>query len=362
MNIIINNNRLLSALRSLERVVSKNISLPILNTILIKTDKNRVRLSATNLEIGVNYILGAKVNKEGEIAVPAKVFSDFISNVIDEKIEISSEKNIISISSEHYKTKILSMDPKDFPIIPKIDSKNKTKINTDDFRNSLLSVIDSTALSETRPELSGVFVKIAKNKAEFAATDSFRLSEKIIPVTSEFEKSFIIPRNTAIEIIRIIEGMEGYIDLITSDNQIFIAGEDFDFISRLIEGRYPDYKRVIPDKFISIARVKKSDLEKNTKMAGIFSSSISDIRLLVKKNEMELNAKNSDKGEINAKLACDLKNQPFEISVNYHYLIDGLRVTQSENAIIEFTGNGSPLVIRGEENKDQVYVIMPLRS
>lgn len=362
MEIITNQKKFLTALRAVERVVSKNISLPILNAVLLKAEKNQLKLSATNLEIGINYWVGAKTDKEGEVAVPARIFSDFVSNITDEKMGISSDKNILSISSEHYKTKILGMDTKDFPIIPKVQKDQKIKVSPGDLRAALVSVIDSTALSETRPELSGVFVSIGKNKAEFAATDSFRLAEKVIGVSSDFHKSFIIPRNTGMEIIRISESVEGDLTLAVSDNQLFVGGDEFELVSRLIDGRYPDYKRVIPDKFISLAKVGKRELEKNTRMAGIFTSSISDIKLSVGKGEMEILAKNSDKGEINATLACELKNQPFDVSVNYHYLLDGLKVTPTDSVILEFTGNGSPLVLRGENVKDQVYVIMPLRS
>lgn len=362
MQIITNHKKFLTALRIVERVVSKNISLPILNSVLLKAEKNQLKLLATNLEIGIKCWVGAKTDKEGEIAVPARVFSDFVSNISDEKIGISSDKNILSISSEHYKTKILGMDTKDFPIIPKFQKDQSIKINPVDLRAALISVIDSAAMSETRPELSGVFVNISKNKVEFAATDSFRLAEKIIGISSDFNKSFIIPRNTVMEIIRIAESMEGDLTLAVSDNQLFIGGEEFELVSRLIDGRYPDYKRVIPDKFISLAKVDKKELEKNTRMAGIFTSSILDIKLSVGKGEMEILAKNSDRGEINATLACDLKNQPFDVSVNYHYLLDGLKVMPTDSVVLEFTGDGSPLVIRGENIKDQVYVIMPLRS
>ncbi|MEX1064092.1 MAG: DNA polymerase III subunit beta [Candidatus Paceibacterota bacterium] len=362
MNIIINQKRFLTALRVVEKVVSKNTSLPILNTVLLKTDNGSLKLSATNLEIGINYWIGAKVEKDGEVAVPAKIFSDFISNISDEKIKVTSNKNVVSINSEHYKTQILGMDTKDFPIIPKIKKDNSFKINTQVLKNSLANVLDSTSLSETRPELSGVYVNALSNKIEFAATDSFRLSEKLIPLKEGISKSFIIPRNTVIEIIRTVENMDEDINISVSENQIFVHGQDFELISRLIDGRYPEYKKVIPDKFISLVRLEKSEFEKNIRMASVFSSSISDIKLKVSKDTMEISAKNSDRGEITSHMSCDLKSSPFEILVNYHYLLDGLKTIPTGNVIMEFTGDGSPLVIKPEEKKDQTYVIMPLRN
>ncbi len=362
MNIIINQKKLLTALRIVERMVSKSISLPVLGTILLKTDDGRLRLSATNLEVGINYWIGAKINESGEIAVPAHIFSDFISNVADEKVTITANKNVLAINSEHYKTQILGMEPKDFPIIPKVKKEATFKIDSQLLRTSLISVLDSASISEARPELSGVYVSASENRAEFAATDSFRLSEKITSLKDGASKTFIIPRNTAAEIARILENLNEEIVFAVSENQIFMYNNDFEFISRLVDGRYPEYKKVIPDRFLSLVMVSKSDLEKNVRMASIFSSSILDIRLKAAKDIMEISAKNSDRGEIVSRVACELKNKPFEISVNYHYLLDGLKIIPTENVILEFTGEGSPLVLKGENRKDQTYVIMPLKN
>jgi DNA polymerase-3 subunit beta len=314
------------------------------------------------LEVGINYWIGAKVGEGGEVAVPAHIFSDFINNVSDEKITITTNKNVLAINSEHYKTQILGMESKDFPIIPKIKKEATFEIDSQMFRSSLISVLDSASISEARPELSGIHVGISESSAEFAATDSFRLSEKIMPLKDGVNKTFIIPRNTAVELVKILENLNEEIVFAVSENQIFMYNNDFEFISRLIDGHYPEYKKVIPDRFLSLVRVSKSELEKNVRMASIFSSSILDVRLKVAKDAMEISAKNSDRGEIVSRVACDLKNRPFEISVNYHYLLDGLKIIPTENVILEFTGEGSPLVLKGENKKDQTYVIMPLKS
>jgi DNA polymerase-3 subunit beta len=227
---------------------------------------------------------------------------------------------------------------------------------------SLVSVLDSASFSETRPELGGIYVNVLNDRAEFAATDSFRLSEKITPLKDGINKAVIIPRNTAIEIVRILENLDKEVTLAVSENQIFMYDGDFELVSRLIDGHYPEYKRVIPDKFLALARINKSEFERNVRMASIFSSSISDVKLKAAKDSMEISARNSDRGEIVSCVACELKNKPFEISVNYHYLLDGLQITPTENVILEFAGEGSPLVLKGENQKDQTYVIMPLRS
>lgn len=363
MNIIINHQNLNSALRVVEKIVSKNVSLPILNTILLKTENNRLKISATNLEMGIKYWINSKVNKDGEIAVPIRIFSDFINNINDEKINLISDKNIILINSGHYKTQILGLDTKEFPILPKIRNQQEVKIPSKSFRNALLSVLDAVSLSETRPEIAGVFVNIKKDRMELAATDSFRLAEKILPIKSDFEKSIIIPRNTVLELIRICDTVDQELSVsISGDNQFFVLGDDYEFISRLIDGHFPEYKRVIPEKFIFSISVNRGDFERGIRMASVFSSNIFDVKLRVMGGLIQIKAQNSDKGEILADIPCSSKDGSFEISINYHYLLDGLKSIPSDNLVIQYTGDGSPLVLKGEGLKDQTYVIMPLRN
>lgn len=364
MKITVSQKNLKKALGIVEKVVAKNNSLPILNNILLKLENGRLRLSATNLEVGVNYIIGAKIEEVGQIAVPARIISDFISNIGDENITLSTGKNnVLSINSEHYKTQILGFDAKDFPIIPNIKNKPLAVIPVKVLKNSLVAVLDSVALSEARPELSGIFVNFHNDKIVFASTDSFRLTEKQVEFKNSSNNSFIIPRNTVLELVRVLGDLDGEVVVNLSDNQISFSSSDFEMVSRLVDGNYPDYKKVIPDKFVSKVLINKSELEKNIRLAGLFSSNISDIKISCTADKTGITAKNSDKGEIETKVASNLKNQPFEISLNYHYLLDGLKILDTEDVVIEYTGQGSPLVLKPSNNRnDLVYIIMPLRN
>ncbi len=363
MKITVNQKNLKKALSLVEKVVSRNTSLPILNNILLKTENGRLKVSATNLEIGINYIIGAKIDEVGQIAVPARIISDFIGNIMDDKVLLTTKNNILNINSERYKTQILGFDAKDFPIIPKIKSKPLAVIPTKLLRNSLITVLDSVAVSETRPELAGVFLDFNNDKIVFAATDSFRLTEKIVDFKNVQKQFFIIPRNTVVELIRIAGELEGDLCFNASDNQVSFSTDDFEMVSRVVDGSYPDYKKVIPEKTISRVLVKKEDLEKTVRIAGLFSTNISDIKINCSESKMAVLAKNSDKGEIETLMDASLKNQPFEVSLNFHYLLDGLKILDTEKVVIEFTGQGSPLVLRpNDDRKDVVYLIMPLRS
>ncbi len=363
MKITVNQKNFKKALNIVEKVVSRNTSLPILSNILLKTENGRLKVSATNLEIGVNYIIGAKIEEVGQIAIPARIFSDFVGNIIDDKVSLATKNNILSINSERYKTQILGFDAKDFPIIPKIKSKPLAVIPVKLIKNSLMTVLDSIAVSETRPELAGVFMGFNNDKIVFAATDSFRLTEKSVDFKNIQKQSFIIPRNTVVELIRIAGELEGDLSFNTSDNQVSFYSDDFEMVSRVVDGNYPDYKKIIPEKCISRVLVNKNELDKTIRIAGLFSTNISDIKVNCLEGKMAVLAKNSDKGEIETLIDASLKNQPFEVSLNFHYLLDGLKILDTEKVIIEFTGQGSPLVIRpNDDKKDVVYLIMPLRS
>lgn len=363
MQLSINQKNLQSALRTVERVVAKNISLPILGMVLLKTEHGQLRITATNLELGIHYWVSARIDQAGEVAVPARIFTEFISQIHDEKLTIQTEQQVVLVSSDHYQGRILGLETKEFPLIPKIPKTTEITITGQQLSASLAAVLDAVATSEARPELAGVFLRLMAGRAEFAATDSFRLAEKIISLKNEIKQTVIIPRLTALELLRLSEEYGNQIfNLVLTDNQLFVRGENFEFVSRVVDGHYPEYKRVIPEKIISLARIKRTELEHSVKLASIFSSSISDIKLQASDGQLQIEAKNSDRGELNTKISCALKNEPFTIAVNFRYLLDGLRSLPGDNIILQYTGDGSPLVLRAEEDKDQLYLIMPLRN
>lgn len=362
MKITTNLKNLSKALITVERIITKNPLLPILNNILLKAENGRLKISATNLEIGINYSLGAKIEESGEIAVPARIFSDFIKNLEGDKINLITKINILNINTEKYKTQILGFSPKDFPIIPKIKEDALISIPSKILKSVLSTVLDSMAISETRPELSGAYVQFNLDKLILAATDSFRLVERIVELKQKNNLSFILPRGTVIELIRALGELNEDVFVKYGDNQISFCVNDLELVSRLIDGNYPDYKKVIPEKYLSRVLIKKDELEKNIRLAGLFSSSIADINLNCESQVTTITAKNADKGEIQIVVESLLKNEPFSISLNHYYLLDGLKIISTEHVIIEYTGPGSPLVIRPEhDNKDLTYLIMPLK-
>jgi DNA polymerase-3 subunit beta len=273
------------------------------------------------------------------------------------------KQNTLTVQAGSYRTTILCFNASEYPIIPKIEAKEKFTIDAQDFQKLLGAVSDSIALSDSRPELAGALIRFEKDQTIMAATDIFRLSEQKIPSTHAAVASVIVPRSTITELSRIIGGVGGQLTIQISENQLSCSHEEFDVISRLIDGRYPEYQKVIPERAIAKVLVRKADIENATKVAALFSSSISDIKLQCEAQKLQINGKNSTKGEATAEVEATLKGDPFEVSMNYHYFLDGLKIIPTEKVVLEFTGKGSPFMMRPDSpEKDLVYLIMPLRG
>ena len=366
MKFITTTRKIQDGLNIVKNITGKNLNLPILNTVLITAKNNQVNFSTTNLELGINYYLNTPVENEGKAAIPSKIITDFVSNIKDEKIEISLKNNALSIQSDNFKTKLMCFDPKDFPLIPKLKKEPLIVLSARVLKNSLSSVFDSVSLSQTRPELGGVFINLNKGRVYFASTDSFRLAEKIISAPCPKNISVIIPRNAAAELVRILSDYEKDVSVNIEENQIQFSSDDFDIVSRLIDGRYPDYQKVIPLKSVSRVLFKKEELQNNIRLAGLFSSNINDIGLKIDKKEVVVFSKNADRGEFNSRIKSNSgtwTEEPFEVLLNYNYLADGLKNMPADDILFEYTGEGAPIVLKPKDPElNFTYLIMPLKT
>ena len=363
MKTVVHKERLLRALGFVERITSRNSTLPILSNILLGTENGRVRISATNLEVGVSCLIGAKVDSEGRVAVPGRTLTDFIRAAPGENVTLELKQNTLTAQSGKYRTTILCFDASEYPIIPKVDGGHVFSLPAGALRQLIVTVSDSVAVSDSRPELAGALLRFGSDAVTMAATDIFRLAEKRIPQPSKAEASIIVPRGTLSELGRILGDIEGEVTIRIADNQVAFTHDEFDVVSRIIDGRYPEYRKIIPERSLSRVLVKRGDLESAAKVAALFSSSISDIKLECSDGELRISGKNSSKGEAQAGVEANLKGEAFDVSMNYHYFLDGLKVIPTEKVVLEFTGKGSPFVLRPSgDDTGVVYLIMPLRS
>jgi len=376
MKITILKEKLVKGLNLVERITGKNLTLPILNNVLISADDNSLKLSTTDLELGISYWGLAKVEEKGEITVPVKTLSSFISFLGEEKLVMETKDRTLFLKGENYKTQIKGLEAKDFPIIPEVISETSIELDSGLFCQGVLQVIDFCALTQVRPELSGLYFSFQKNVVKVVATDSFRLAEKTIHFDAsgknlDSPQSFIIPRNAARELVNIFSEKDQKIKFHFSPNQIMIESyfqesknPQARLVSRLIEGEYPDYENIIPKEFKTQLIVAREQFLNQIKSASLFSGRTNEIKLIInpKKSSVTIFSQNVDLGETQSELSAQVKGEDATICFNYKFLTEGLAQIKTNEVIFEFNGNDGPGVLKPVDDTNYLYVIMPVKA
>ncbi|MFW6311636.1 MAG: DNA polymerase III subunit beta [Nanoarchaeota archaeon] len=374
MNLKINKNKLENGLNTVKRITTKSSTLPILNDILIKTKDNFLNLSATDLEVGVRWWSLAEINKEEEIVVPTKVLSSFVNYLPEETVSINKNDMNLKIKCGNYKTQIKGLDSEDFPIIPEVENEDYISLNSEVFCEALDQVVNIAMPSSVKPEISGVYFSCKNNSLKIVATDSFRLGEKTISLDKKNKDdfSFILPQKAAKEIVNIFKGKEKEIKLYHSPNQVLFESEmeetdhpEVQLVSRLIEGEYPDYEEIIPQKTKTKVTLNLSEFKKQIKTANIFTSENKEVKIKVnpEENKLEFTSQYEDLGEHYSFIKVEnIEGKPVEISFNCRFLIDGLNNINTNRGVLKLNGESNPALIKSTENTGYIYVIMPIKA
>lgn len=355
---------LLSGLNVVGRMVKTRATLPVLSNILIASDKGRLKLVSTDLEAAIVHWIGAKIDEEGAITIPARTLIDYVTSTSDDTIELASQGADISISSSHYHSTIKGLNAEEFPIIPRVESSNPIKVAAKVLKNAILSVAPAAALDETRPVLAGVLIKQKGADIYVVATDSYRLAEQKIEIgKSDKALEIIIPQRTAAELARILPLNDTEVGLFVGENQAEFRFGEIEFQSRQIEGSFPDYEQIIPKDFVYEIEASKSEMEEAIKTASIFSrDSGNNIKLSGAANEMVITSVSSQIGDAEARLKVVSKGTPLNISFNARYILDALAAIGGEQVKVSFAGELNPGLITGPDNHGYRYIIMPLRN
>jgi len=377
MKVIILKENLNNGLRIVEKAAGKNLTLPILNNILISAEKNFLNLTTTDLELGIKCWILSKIEKEGKITVPAKILSNFINFLPEEKINFELKNQILHITCKNHTTQLKGQSAEEFPIMPKIEDERSLEINNSLFCEGLAQVVDFSILNQARPELAGVYLNFQKDKLQLTTTDGFRLAEK----TLYFEKknnqevSFILPQKTAREIINIFSEKKGKLKIYFSPNQILFESfieetshPQVQVTSRLIEGEYPDYQSIIPKKYKIQIVLSKNELWNQIKAASIFSGKNNEVKIKIgpKSEGIEVISLSPEYGEsrsfLTGSLHCQEGSQNMEVSFNYRFLVDGLSNIPQARVIFELNGEEGPAVLKPEGDPNYIYVVMPIKN
>lgn len=362
MEIQVTQENIAKALSSVGRVASSRGTLPILSNVLIKTVDNRVSISATNLDIAITHFIGSKVKKEGSITVQAKLMHDFISSLPAGVIDMTLTDNKLSIKTDKYNSVINGMSADDFPVMPAITKGERLILDAKYIKHALQQVVIAASGDEARPVLTGVYIHTEGDSVFLAATDSYRLAQKRIATKGDV--SLLIPANAIQDLLRIIGDFEGDLVLAYDKQQVLFTVGDVELVTRLIDGKYPDYQKLLPKKFTTTVKVNKSEFLNITKVSSLFArESAGSVTIDVDEEtkQISINAIASQLGENTASADADVKGKG-SITLNSRYILDALHACDGDEVTLSFNSKLEPCIIQDPSNKDYLHVIMPLKS
>jgi len=355
------------ALTLASRFSSSRAQLPVLGNILLASSKNKLSISATNLEISIALAIGAKVEKEGAITVPSRIITDIISNLAPGAINLEAEKEQLKISAENFSSVVSGMNPSDFPEVPRVIGKAALTLPKEEFLETLSQVLFAASIDDTRPVLTGVLLIFKKGQLIAVATDGFRLSQKKMTLKERVKEGrLILPRNVLLEALRLAgEGTTLSLETKTGEKQCVFGIDDTVLSSRVIEGEFPDFERIIPKESTLKINLDKEDLLRAVKLASIFArDSANIVEMKVAKGSVLLSAESQISGSQEAQVEArveGLTSAGFEISFNYRFLEEFLHAAKGEEIQLEFSSPSAPGIFTDPKDPSFLHLIMPVR-
>lgn len=351
------------ALGSVSRVANSRGTLPILANILIKTSSNRLSLSATNLDIAITHYIGAKVSDEGSITVPARLMQDFIGSLPDGVINLELDNTKLHVTTDQYNSIVNGIVADDFPVMPGISDGKKWSVDAGILKKGLQQVVFAASNDETRPVLTGVLFQSSGGTLNIAATDSYRLAEKQVGPVKE-DINFLVPASAIQDLLRAVDDTNEKVIITHDDQQVLFQAGDVELVTRLVDGKYPDYKKLIPEKFATEATLKRADFVNVTKVSSLFArESAGSVTIEVdgQTGKLSIRSVASQLGENTATAEAKVTGSG-SITLNSRYLLDGLNALSGDEVVFGFNGKLEPTLLKDAAKDDYKHVIMPLKS
>ena len=366
MKIKVTQEKLSKALNNVSRIAIGKVTLPILNNVLIRVDKKKVSLVTTNLDMAIMDFLPVSSSEDGVVTVPAKLLAEFVSNLPKgETIEITSKDTKVEIKAGKYSSTINGTIADDFPEIPEINEKKSVvyKIGIDEFKASIGQVIIASSNDLTRPALTGVYFNTYDNKLAIAATDGYRLAEKILIDKVESEVKAIVPANSLQEVLRSISDDMDEVEISFSDDLVRFRLGEVEIISKLIDASYPDYQKLIPKNNDIKVTLNREELIRVTKLAALFARSVGGSIICETKSPDTFLVKSiaNEFGENDSKIETAV-DKDGRVNFNSRFLIDALNSLDSKDIEFEFSSRINPTILRNKKDKTYTHIVMPLSS
>lgn len=348
-------------------LAGKNTTLPILNNVLIRAEDGMIEFSTTNLEVGIKCQVRGKIETSGAFTVQSRLLTDYVNLLPKQPVDLALKDQELHVSCQNFETTVKGVAADDFPLIASVSGQESVNLDIDEFKAALGQVLFAVAMDETRPEINGVLFHLEAKKLTLAATDSFRLSERVIDVEGGKDAKFIVPFRTMQEVSRVLaEGQDDKgLTIAWSDNQVVFSFSGVELVSRLIEGQYPDYQQIIPSHFKTEITLPVKEFVPLVKSAALFCrAGINDVHVTVnaEKKTIEVKAANSMLGENKGAMKAEITGEENEIVFNYRYVLDGIQAMGAENVVMKLIDRHNPGLFLPAGKGGYTYIVMPIKS
>ncbi len=374
MRVTVLQENLARGLSIVSRAVSPRSTLPVLSNILIATDEGRLRLSATNLELGITCWIAARIDEEGSTTVPARTFGDLVNTLPGDQVQLTLDvkSQTLHVKGGTSNNDIKGIDAQEFPPMPVPEMDGAIQLNVVDFKEMIQQVAFAASTDEARPVLMGVLVHVDKDKVTMAAADGFRLSVRRALLSNPAQQplNVIIPARALNELARVATDGEEPIYMVVPKNrgQVIFRVKDVEVVSQLIDGTFPDYQQIIPRSYKSRTLVSTSSLLKACKQAEIFAREGSNVaRLDIKQSkgemqpsEVEISAISEETGKNETIVEATVDGGSLLIAFNVKFLREALEVIKTPNVALETSAANAPGVVRPVGDDNFLHVIMPM--
>ncbi len=368
MKFICEKDKILKALNSVIKGVASKTTMPILEGILIQTNDNEIKFTTYDLEIGIEYIMEAKVEEQGSTVVNAIMFSEIIRKLPDTDINITlNENNLLVIECEGSLYKLATMKPEEFPELPKINIENSIQIEQNTLKSMIRKTIFAVSIEENRPIFTGCLFQTKENKLNVVAVDGFRLawnSTNLVDNKNDF--SAVIPGKTLNEVNKIISDSFEPISIGVSKNQALFEMDNCKIVTRLLDGEFLNYTSVIPENWETRIRTTKNNFQDCFERISLISASSTEkekkypVKVLIDIGKVTISCTNQT-GDAKEELYVSTEGKNLEAGFNPKYFLDALKVIDDEEIFVDFGSNISPCVIRPVDEGDYTYMILPIR-
>jgi DNA polymerase III subunit beta len=356
-------------LQVVSRAVSGRSTLPVLANVLLKTEDAGLKLTATNLEIGITVWVPGRIDGEGTLTVPARLLTDVVNGLpAGERVDLEVDGTALHVRAGRFKTHLRGIDAEEFPVIPSPGERPTTRVSQGALRKALSEVAFAAATDEARPILTGVLTRLSGDRLTLAAADNYRIAVKSLPILDPVEDtSLVVPARSYTELMRVLNDSDDPVEIMlaSSKSQILFHLEGIDLVSRLIDGQFPNYQQVLPTSHATRAVADRDELLKAVRLSALIASSAANVVKLSLTADGPGSitiAAAADVGDATGEVEAAVEGDAVQIAFNARYLQEALQNVDADQLALEFSGPLSPGVLRPTSDEDYVHVIMPVRT